>query len=83
MEHDKTLVLRNLILRDYSVVRDEIKKRNKSLFDDFVELERQKENYNFDSYLILLDKLHDFVVNDLNSPQTSKRDSILKYLDKL
>lgn len=83
MEHDKTLVLRNLILRDYSVVRDEMKKRNKSLFDDFVELERQKENYNFDSYLILLDKLHDFVVNDLNSPQTSKRDSILKYLDKL
>ncbi len=83
MEHDKTLVLRNLILRDYSVVRDEMKKRNKSLFDDFVELERQKENYNFDSYLILLDKLHDFVVNDLDSPQTSKRDSILKYLDKL
>lgn len=83
MEHDKTLVLHNLILRDYSVVRDEMKKRNKSLFDDFVELERQKENYNFDSYLILLDKLHDFVVNDLNSPQTSKRDSILKYLDKL
>ena len=82
MEHDKTLVLRNLILRDYSVVRDEMKKRNKSLFDDFVELERQKENYNFDSYLILLDKLHDFVVNDLDSPQTSKRDSILKYLDK-
>ena len=43
MEHDKTLVLRNLILRDYSVVRDEMKKRNKSLFDDFVELERQKK----------------------------------------
>lgn len=83
MLHDKTLILRTLILRDYSVVRDEIKKRNEPLFDDFVEAERQEGNYDFDSYLILLNRLDDFVVNELNSPQMSKKDSILKYIDKL
>lgn len=82
MTNEKTLVLRNLIIRDYSNLQNELQKKNEVLFNDFVELQYQKENYDFDVCLNLLNRLDDFLVNDLNHSQSSKKEEILNYIEK-
>lgn len=82
MINEKTLVLRNLIIRDYSNLQNELQKKNEVLFNDFVELQYQKENYDFDVCLNLLNRLDDFLVNDLNHSQSSKKEEILNYIEK-
>ena len=82
MTNEKTLVLRNLIIRDYSNLQNELQKRNEVLFNDFVELQYQKENYDFDVCLNLLNRLDDFLVNDLNHSQSSIKEKILNYIEK-
>jgi len=82
MTNEKTLVLRNLIIRDYSNLQNELQKKNEVLFNDFVELQYQKENYDFDVCLNLLNRLDDFLVNDLNHSQSSIKEKILNYIEK-
>lgn len=82
MINEKTLVLRNLIIRDYSNLQNELQKKNEVLFNDFVELQYQKENYDFDVCLNLLNRLDDFLVNDLNHSQSSIKEKILNYIEK-
>lgn len=82
MQHDKTATLRSMIIRDYSSYRDELLDTDKSLFERFVELERERNNDVFDyvDLLQLLDDLDEFSIKISNDSYKSK---IIDYIEKL
>jgi hypothetical protein len=82
MQHDKTATLRSMIIRDYSRYRDELLDTDKSLFERFVELERERNNDVFDyvDLLQLLDDLDEFSIKISNDSYKSK---IIDYIEKL
>lgn len=82
MQHDKTATLRSMIIRDYSRYRDELLDTDKSLFERFVELERERNNDVFDyvDLLQLLDDLDEFSIKISNDSNKSK---IIDYIEKL
>ena len=82
MQHDKTVTLRSMIIRDYSRYRDELLDTDKSLFERFVELERERNNDVFDyvDLLQLLDDLDEFSIKISNDSYKSK---IIDYIEKL
>jgi hypothetical protein len=82
MKHDKTATLRSMIIRDYSRYRDVLLKNDKSLFERFVELERERNNDVFDyvDLLQLLDDLDEFSIKISNDSYKSK---IIDYIEKL
>jgi hypothetical protein len=82
MQHDKTATLRSMIIRDYSRYRDELLDTDKSLFERFVELERERNNDVLDyvDLLQLLDDLDEFSIKISNDSYKSK---IIDYIEKL
>jgi len=82
MQHDKTATLRSMMIRDYSRYRDELLDTDKSLFERFVELERERNNDVFDyvDLLQLLDDLDEFSIKISNDSYKSK---IIDYIEKL
>lgn len=82
MKHDKTATLRNMIIRDYSRYRDDLLDTDKSLFDRFNELERERNNDIFDyaDLLQLLDELDEFTIEKSGDSYKSK---IIDYIEKL
>ena len=82
MQHDKTATLRSMIIRDYSSYRDELLDTDKSLFERFVELERERNNDVFDyvDLLQLIDDLDEFSIKISNDSYKSK---IIDYIEKL
>lgn len=82
MKHDKTATLRNMIIRDYSRYRDDLLDTDKSLFDRFNELERERNNDIFDyaDLLQLLDELDGFTSQKSGDSYKSK---IIDYIEKL
>ncbi|HEM6090098.1 TPA: hypothetical protein U2B88_002169 [Streptococcus suis] len=80
MEHDKRLTLRTLIIRDYSVMRDDLLANNGELFEKFNILEREPNYYDFSEMSKLLNDLDDYL---FERSATSKKVSILSYIDKL
>ncbi|MGS4845945.1 hypothetical protein [Streptococcus sp. W151] len=82
MKHDKTATLRNMIIRDYSRYRDDLLDTDKSLFERFNELERERNNDIFDyaDLLQLLDELDGFTIQKSGDSYKSK---IIDYIEKL
>lgn len=80
MKHDKTLTLRNMVIRDYGRYRDDLLRSDKSLFDRFVVLEREDNVFDYDDLLWLLDELDDFSVKISGNSYKSK---ILDFIAKL
>lgn len=82
MKHDKTATLRSMIIRDYSRYRDDLLDTDKSLFERFNELERERNNDVFDyvDLLQLLDDLDEFSIKISNDSYKSK---IIDYIEKL
>ncbi len=82
MKHNKTATLRNMIIRDYSRYRDDLLDTDKSLFERFNELERERNNDIFDyaDLLQLLDELDGFTIQKSGDSYKSK---IIDYIEKL
>lgn len=82
MKHDKTATLRSMIIRDYSRYRDDLLDTDKSLFERFNELERERNNDIFDyaDLLQLLDELDEFTIQKSGDSYKSK---IIDYIGKL
>lgn len=82
MKHDKTATLRSMIIRDYSRYRDDLLDTDKSLFERFNELERERNNDIFDyaDLLQLLDELDGFTIQKSGDSYKSK---IIDYIGKL
>lgn len=82
MKNDKTATLRNMIIRDYSRYRDDLLDTDKSLFERFNRLERERNNDIFDyaDLLQLLDELDGFAIQISGDSYKSK---IIDYIDKL
>ena len=82
MKHDKTATLRNMIICDYSRYRDDLLDTDKSLFERFNELERERNNDIFDyaDLLQLLDELDGFAIQKSGDSYKSK---IIDYIDNL
>lgn len=82
MKHDKTATLRSMIIRDYSRYRDDLLDTDKSLFERFNELERERNNDIFDyaDLLQLLDELDGFTIQKSGDSYKSK---IIDYIEKL
>ena len=82
MKHDKTATLRNMIIRDYSRYRDDLLDTDKSLFERFNELERERNNdiFGYADLLQLLDELDGFTIQKSGDSYKSK---IIDYIEKL
>lgn len=81
MEHDKTAILRSMIIRDYSRYRDVFGNDN-ALFERFNELERERNNDIFD-YVDLLQLLDDLDKFSIKKSGNSYKSKIIDYIEKL
>lgn len=82
MKHDKTATLRSMIIRDYTRYRDELLDADKSLFERFNELERERNNDIFD-YVDLLQLLDDLDKFSIKKSGNSYKSKIIDYIEKL
>ena len=82
MKHDKTATLRSMIIRDYTRYRDELLDADKSLFERFYALERERNNDVFD-YADLLQLLDDLAKFSIKKSGNSYKSKIIDYIEKL
>jgi hypothetical protein len=82
MKHDKTATLRSMIIRDYTRYRDELLDADKSLFERFYALERERNNDVFD-YADLLQLLDDLDKFSIKKSGNSYKSKIIDYIEKL
>lgn len=82
MKHDKTATLGSMIIRDYTRYRDELLDADKSLFERFYALERERNNDVFD-YADLLQLLDDLDKFSIKKSGNSYKSKIIDYIEKL